>query len=960
MLKSMYLFLHNLIITLISICLIFVFTLYYPRLIHIIYDEFFDSEVFSISSIQGSIANGFIFNNIKYKDSLSIEQVELKYDIFDMLFLERKIDKIEILKPIIDKKLYSSKSDSKSSSTFYIPKFIISHILLKDALIKDSIDYKLSFDLSDLVYENALVMVENINDLDLHVGSKTDVNVSIKAKKLRFDKDLHVKQINAEVDVASNHIKIKGDIKNNTLQGNALLKYNKALVENIQDTFKEIPKSLNINIISADFSSIALDTNIDTLKLKDKNISINSIDINASYAYTDDFIDLHVSHDINETKNSVNALHRAVVGFDGSLKDDLHVSIKKSDFTLPFDDINASLDVNSSNLSLNIETNCSKSTILSDDFNIFRLRNTIDKLNLNFLPNLPLSLKKYPISADIDSSYMLSENFFDGYINIKTIHTTYSGNFIFDTEHFNTDGFIETDANTEFWKSIPIKNIDKIHLISDYSVENSMLYINSQELHVTLFDKNKKINGWGSFSTSKFDFKGNYDENRTLLYLNSNIPSLYSVIDSFYELKLPKDSKFDCELDMNATIVIDDSLHVSNNIHLPWYLAMTDKDNIIYGTDANISMSIKNDYLLIDKYSFEFFNRDFFATKPSRIYLDKNDVKIDEFWINDAIILNGEYKLDTNKLDINANSNSYHYKDKDIDTDLDLHVNIQKDDNLTSVEGKIDLKNTLITYKPVSSNIVSDDDIILIQDVKTPQKIPLFLNVQITSSEPIHYKTKEIDVSLTPDITIYKEALKEIEILGWIVTDTGYVYNGGVEYEIKKSEVYFGGGAINPYLNLHLYYEIDLNEIDIYVTNTLTSPVLLFTSNPPMSQSDIISYLLFGTPANNSFDSDSTNTNGINAANIVLGTGLKQMIGDTTGLRVDTLNLLSKEDGGIGFEVGTRVSNDIRIILKNDDIFSMILQMNLSKNLRLDVDVQETGQGINIIYVKDYEDILKK
>jgi autotransporter translocation and assembly factor TamB len=128
-----------------------------------------------------------------------------------------------------------------------------------------------------------------------------------------------------------------------------------------------------------------------------------------------------------------------------------------------------------------------------------------------------------------------------------------------------------------------------------------------------------------------------------------------------------------------------------------------------------------------------------------------------------------------------------------------------------------------------------------------------------------------------------------------------------------------------------------------------------------MSQSDIISYLLFGTPANSSFDSDGEgNSNGINAANIFLGTGLKQMIGDTTGLHLETLNLLSKKDGGVGFEVGTRISRDVRIVLKNDDIFSMVLQMNLTRELRLDVDVEETGQGVNIIYVKDYRDFLKK
>jgi translocation and assembly module TamB len=387
---------------------------------------------------------------------------------------------------------------------------------------------------------------------------------------------------------------------------------------------------------------------------------------------------------------------------------------------------------------------------------------------------------------------------------------------------------------------------------------------------------------------------------------------------------------------------------------------MSDKDNIIYGTDANMTLGIKDNTLIIDNYFFNLYGRDFFSHKKSFITYDKNStLYIEKLWVNDGIKIDGNYTMDTDTLNLNANAKNYHYKDRDGESDIDLHVNILHDTNGSVVEGEVELKNSFITYKPVSTGIVNDDDIILISDVKAPKKSPLFLNIRIFSQEKLHYKTQDVDVEFIPDVTIYKESKKDIELLGWVVTKQGLVYNSSSEYEIKESEIYFGGGVINPFLHLHLYYEIDDKEIDIYVTNTLASPVMLFTSNPPMSQSDIISYLLFGTPANSSFDDDGSGSNGLNAANMILGTGLKQMIGDTTGIRVDTINLLSKKDGGLGFEVGTRLNKDVRLVLKNDDIFSMVLQLSLTRSVRLDVDVKETGQGVNIIYVKDYRDIFK-
>lgn len=962
MLRVGYLVFHYLLLLLVSLFVMLLLALYHPRFLELVSSELSHNEWVSFSRVEGSLATHLIIHDINYNDQLLIKELRVSYNLFALFFGDISLKKVEVIAPVIHHELYDAKNPDESDSSFDIPEFSIGKIVISDAVIHDSLDYALSLKLSDLSYDDEKISIKHLSQTHLHILSSPDVTVRLNADSLHYNTTLHVKHLNSKIAVDDNHITLQGAIKDNTLIGKAELSYAQKYIGDIKDVFTPLPQVLKLTINAADFEKAQVSTSPGALTLRDQNLSFQAIVIDANYRYGEDFARLHVSHDLNDTYVQAKAEHDLRIGFDGNLSDRVLLHKLNAPVALPFDTIKGSLDLNSTMMTLIADTPQIHNRLTSHDFETFSVESRIKDLNLSFLKDLPQAVKAYPITTDMHLSYQRTSRLLKGSVIAHTQHTAYIGKLEYNSKHFATDGTVYTDGNTSFWRSVPTKNIDTIHLVTDISADTSMLFLNSEELYVTLFDENQSIRGWGSFASSDFNLHGKYANADTSIEIDSHIPSLYTAIDTVYDMNLSEEQFFDCELQSTTTLRLDDTLHVKSRIAIPWYLGMSDKENIIYGTDANLTLSFEADTLSIDTYRFHQFGRDFFATKPSRITFNGlQSIHIDPFWINDGITLKGSYDLLDKVLLLNADAKKYHLKEEEGEGNVDLHVRLSHDSNGSKIEGSVKLSDALITYKPISSSVIKDDDIIVIQDVKAPKKSPLSLNVQFFSQKPIRYKTDQVDVSFIPDVTVYKEPLKESELLGWIAADRGRVFNAGSEYEIKKSEVYFDGGVINPFLNLHLFYEIDTKEIDVYVTHTLNSPVLLFTSNPPMSQSDIISYLLFGTPANSSFDSDSEgNSNGINAANIFLGTGLKQMIGDTTGLRLETLNLLSKKDGGVGFEVGTRISPNVRIVLKNDDIFSMILQMNLTQALRLDVDVEETGQGVNIIYVKDYRDFLKQ
>ena len=118
-----------------------------------------------------------------------------------------------------------------------------------------------------------------------------------------------------------------------------------------------------------------------------------------------------------------------------------------------------------------------------------------------------------------------------------------------------------------------------------------------------------------------------------------------------------------------------------------------------------------------------------------------------------------------------------------------------------------------------------------------------------------------------------------------------------------------------------------------------------------------MSYLLFGAPASAAMSNEkSAPTVRADATNFMLGAGIKGLVGGITKIQLDTMNILTTKEGGMGFEVGTRLNKDLRVLYKNDSVSTVLVQYTLNRWLRLDVDIHALGEGINAVYIKDFGD----
>jgi autotransporter translocation and assembly factor TamB len=879
-------------------------------------------------SIEGTIFSGFWLKNPSYKKLFKAKKVTVRYDLLYLLLRGISIENIELEDATVDLK-YLPKSDHNSSS-LALPPIKLEHLRVKN--------------------------------LKLLVGQTITISGTFQESSYQ-DFKLHVNSLHANVQTRYATLNLRGKVEQTHFCGVSDTTLKQSYFKEYLKQFESIPKRFQVNIAHAGKKKIDAAVHIKKVVPKESGVSIDDADVALHYIYADRELDFKTHYNLNMREANLTIQQNVRYQFSGAYQSDANITLTRSQFLVPQKSFTAHISGEKKSLHMHLASQNRKlqATVYSSDLKRFKLTAQAKKLPLHFLSSLSKQFDNREIDATLKATVDTNTTLLVlGDVDLRDSTTSLQSKFEFCDANFLAQGHVDINDSSPQWRDIRTKNLFPLNFVANYSKEQEgMLSLHSHDIYTTLFKRGKSFNGWGSYKSSRFDIHGQQQKRATVLHVNKHIESVYELINSISPLHYRKFEYYDAELITKSTLKIDDSgMTLLSDISLPWYVAQSDSQTINFGHNSSMKLRYKNGELSIKEYDINMLEHNIHSKKESHITFENNSaVHVKSLWLYDSLKISGRYDLKSKELDFKAKSNAFHYdaKEADITAAVDLNIRGNSTKEIT-VEGSVNLLDGTIKYYPSKGYLMHDDDIIILQDVHDPKESKLFVNVAVTSDKKLRYKAKNITLHITPDFTIWKELNTPVTLLGMAEISDGKVYVADNLYVIEPSKLYFGGEhPINPYLDMNILYEIDYKKIQIYITNTLEDPVILFSSTPSLSQNDIMSYLLFGTPANSTFEGGDE-LNGASAANLILGAGLKSMIGDTTGIHVDTLNIISSESGSLGFEVGTRVSDNLRILLKNDAEFSAILQYKLNRWLRLDVDVKETGQGVNLIYVKDLRD----
>jgi translocation and assembly module TamB len=668
-----------------------------------------------------------------------------------------------------------------------------------------------------------------------------------------------------------------------------------------------------------------LHTSFDQLSLQsDPLTSANNIVLDMDYRYKDDYLNFKTDYLLvrdGQQMQTHQELRYTLEGvttstFNGEIITEAPLSSKSvlGEFRDDSQGISGKLSLENSILLLK-----------SSDYANFKWDLKSVQKDLNRLDFLPVALRESSLLVSANGSYTIETNQLDGTFSAKHTYGDTNGSIHYENEAFHLD-------------------------------------VHGKKGIFSLTYANKKLLGSGDLLGTQVQLNGFYDNEGSDLTITTSTPSLLKTLSQLDSIKLPKGEYYDAQVQTATHIYYDTTLHISTEINVPWYAAVIDSQRQYGGTNNTVFARYSDNTIFIDNYRLDIAGHDVNSQRLSKAHISNSgNLLIDELWIFDALRLNGEINTDTLATELALHSDKFTYKGPEGEAHAAMDLLFTRNEHaIQTLSGNVEILNANITYLPLQKFKVMDNDVIIVQDVRPPSDTSLFVNVQITSKEPLHYHTKELDVFVQPELTVWKEPTGNIQLLGMVTIPQGTATTSGKEFTIQPSHLYFAGGdAINPYLDFTIGHEVDYKKIKIYITHKLDSPIFLFSSDPFMSQNDIMSYLLFGSPADASLNTDGSKTAvKTDATNFMLGAGVKGLINNTTKIQIDTMNILTTQEGGMGIEVGTHLNKDLRVLYKNDTVSSVLVQYQLNRWLRLDADIHELGQGINAIYIKDFRDFL--
>jgi autotransporter translocation and assembly factor TamB len=215
-------------------------------------------------------------------------------------------------------------------------------------------------------------------------------------------------------------------------------------------------------------------------------------------------------------------------------------------------------------------------------------------------------------------------------------------------------------------------------------------------------------------------------------------------------------------------------------------------------------------------------------------------------------------------------------------------------------ESKIDLAH-LSKQGPTEIRIVGKErttgrviDITASQSGATPFIDPMTAAVEVNIPKGSWIKGEGVNAEIRGQIALKKDSGKPFVLIGNLETVRGTYEFQSRLFKITQGSVQFIGlEEPNPNLDIQAETQIGQVKIIVKITGTAKQIKLSLDSDPQMTQTDIVSYLVFGKPANNlsaqqAFNAESA---ALSLSGQIAASKLKDILGDT--LSLDTITIQS-------------------------------------------------------------------
>ncbi|MBN2825069.1 MAG: translocation/assembly module TamB domain-containing protein [Campylobacterales bacterium] len=679
------------------------------------------------------------------------------------------------------------------------------------------------------------------------------------------------------------------------------------------------------------------------------SVEVGSLELNAFYDRYDINLSGKLQNDIFDVESIINTPYVKNIAIKSSvdiksLQYKGKVSVANKDLNIQeygdmLQDLALNFKGNTKGIEVEIDSHYLKGSFVTHDFNhsIVTLY-TKEKMALKGF--VPQELKTLELNFVLTSSLYLDgitpvHAYFDVQSNLANLKldSTYSEDLGFKGElNFPKDSLLHN-----YDKNLHLDKLGQIFI--DAKMEDNQSFnvaLDAKRIGAKLLYHHGNLDAHFNVASQNIALKGELDKK---VVADINIPSirqLLHTIKPIYSLDLPR---LRGELFANATVTKQKNI----DLKLRSSKISIDKNKIsdikLEAASNLKSVTIKNYQLSVEKMRL-------FATKDSHIKLKEDRVLVDKFWINDQAWVAGEYHTKQAKGELNIISKGLQLTHPEyIDTRLNGDIKIVLDKALTNIKGELQIDGGTILYKiEQNENYALDKDIII--QKKAQKKAPdnLSIDLAITSTKPLFYKTKDANIQANLDLKLSKNVGKALQLNGAIrfLDWSSYYRLQNKTIRLKKSLVSFNGDPTQPILDIKAYYQNSDVNIVIYIAGTPTAPILRFTSNPSMKREAILSILLLDSSAGG-------NVNQKEDLQYLLGSAMAKSFLANMGLRVEHFVVTDSK-----IEIGKKIGDKITIIYLGDEVSSVKVVYDYSRKVEADFIINKESSSMDIFYKGEF------
>jgi translocation and assembly module TamB len=227
-------------------------------------------------------------------------------------------------------------------------------------------------------------------------------------------------------------------------------------------------------------------------------------------------------------------------------------------------------------------------------------------------------------------------------------------------------------------------------------------------------------------------------------------------------------------------------------------------------------------------------------------------------------------------------------------------------DKRLAVRGKVSIDEGNIEYRSAADTTLADD-IVVVGRPRPGQArsemtadAPLDLDLEVDLGRELRISAEGLDARLAGRVQLASKGGAPMQARGTIRAVRGTYRAFGQRLDIERARVTFDGPLANPALDIVALRKNLAVEAGVEITGTVRVPVVRLTSNPPVPDSEKLSWLLTGGPAGGESQREALALQAASAALFGKGGGkpITQKFAERVGL--DDIQVVSRNAAAAG------------------------------------------------------------